>query len=180
MNDCNELIKVTYLRECKARFEMYKREANNWKEIIETQALVGRNGITDNKREGDGKTPKGMYKLGIAFGIHEVVNTHLNYIRINEKLYCIDDVNSKFYNQMVDITKVKPDWNSAEHLIDYPIQYEYAIEIKTNPKNIPGKGSAIFLHCTNGNPTAGCIAIYKENMVKVLKNLSENALINIE
>lgn len=49
-------------------------------------------------------------------------------------MHWVDDINSKFYNQLIDITKVKKDWNSSEHLIEYPKQYEYAIEIKTNPK----------------------------------------------
>lgn len=172
----NELIKIICTNDSRAKFEMFKGKDK----IIETQAILGRNGITNNKQEGDGKTPRGVYKLGIAFGIHDKIDTDLKYIKINNNLYWVDDINSKFYNQMVNLTKVEKDWNSAEHLIDYPVQYEYAVEIKTNPNNIPGKGSAIFLHCTNGNPTAGCVAIDKENMVKVLKNLSENALISIE
>ena len=47
-------------------------------------------------------------------------------------MYWIDDSKSKYYNKLVDITKTKKDWNSAEHLIDYPIEYEYLVEIKTN------------------------------------------------
>lgn len=111
--------------------------------IFETQAFIGRNGMTKHKIEGDGKTPEGKYKLGIAFGMHDrsclKLKTDIKYIQINENLYWVDDIKSKYYNQMVDITKVKKDWNSAEHLIEYKNQYEYAIEIKTNSKNIPGK-----------------------------------------
>lgn len=180
MNDYKQFMKVTHICNSKGKFEMYKKDKEKWIKIIQAQALLGKNGVTNNKREGDGKTPKGIYKLGIVFGIHDKVQTDLKYITINKNLYWIDDVKSQFYNKMVDTTKVKKDWKTAEHLIDYPIEYEYAIEIKTNEKNIPGKGSAIFLHCSNEKATAGCIAIDKENMVKVLKNLSENVLINIE
>lgn len=69
---------------------------------------------------------------------------------------------------------------SAEHLSDYPRQYEYAIEIKTNQENVPGNGSAIFLHCSVKKSTAGCVAIEREKMLEILKNLKENTLISIE
>ncbi|MDE5831152.1 MAG: hypothetical protein K2H53_06060 [Clostridia bacterium] len=56
-------------------------------------------------------------------------------------MYWVDDPKSKYYNQLVNIKNIEKDWDSAEHLIDYPVQYEYLIEIKTNPNCIPGKGS---------------------------------------
>ena len=88
-------------------------------------------------------------------------------------MYWVDDSNSKYYNQIVDITKENKDWNSAEHLIEYPTQYEYFVEIKINPENIPGKGSAVFLHCSKGNKTKGCIAVKKDIMEKIIKNIDE-------
>lgn len=115
----------------------------NSQKIFETDAFIGKNGITVNKLEGDGKTPEGIYELGLVFGTHDKkdikLNQNIKYIKINKNLYWVDDIYSKYYNQLVDITKVSKDWNTAEHLIEYPKQYEYAIEIKTNSKNIPGK-----------------------------------------
>ena len=87
--------------------------------------------------------------------------------------------NSNPTEELVDITKVKKDWKSAEHLIDYPIQYEYLVEIKSNPLNIPKKGSAIFLHCRNNNATHGCIAINRNDMEKLINNINENTKIKI-
>lgn len=130
--------------ENKTKLLAYK---NNIK-FIETNAFIGKNGLTHNKIEGDGKTPKGLFPLGITFGMHErkniVLPSDINYIQINDNLYWIDDVNSIYYNNLVDITKVKKDWNSAEHLIDFPMQYEYAIEIKSNKDNFPGKRKCNF------------------------------------
>ena len=82
-------------------------------------------------------------------------------------------------NKLVNISLARKEWNSAEHLIEYPIQYEYLIEIKTNPNNIPGKGSAIFLHCSNNELTAGCIAVEKEIMKKLINNIDEHTKIEI-
>ena len=111
--------------------------------IFETDAFIGKNGITSNKVEGDGKTPEGIYKLGLVFGTHSKseieLNNNITYLKINKNLYWVDDIHSQYYNQLVNITKVSKDWKSAEQLINYPKQYEYAIEIKTNSNNIPGK-----------------------------------------
>ncbi|MBQ2835286.1 MAG: L,D-transpeptidase family protein [Clostridia bacterium] len=148
---------------------------------IETTAYIGKNGLTSEKQEGDGKTPIGEFELGIMLGTHVNVQNKkgLKYKQITEDMYWIDDPKSRYYNKLVNISEVKKDWNSAEHLIDYQIQYEYLIEIKTNPKNIPGKGSAIFLHCTNNTPTAGCIAVDKSIMKKLIENIDKQTKIEI-
>lgn len=136
----NQIITVTNIKQTSLTTLTFY---HNSKKIFETEAFIGKNGITANKAEGDGKTPIGIYELGLIFGTHckeELeLNENIKYIRINKNLYWVDDIYSKYYNQLVDITKVNKDWNSAEHLIKYLKQYEYAIEIKTNSKNIPGK-----------------------------------------
>lgn len=133
--------------------------------------VIGKNGITTDKREGDMCTPIGEYNLGISFGIHDL-NITYPYLKINSNLYYIDDSSSQFYNKMVDVTTVKKDWQSAEHLIDYPSQYEYALVIEYNKNCIPNHGSAIFLHVATGSYTAGCIAVPKEEMLNILKWLN--------
>lgn len=172
-----QLIKVKVVEGSKGILEFIDDD----KKIFEIEAFLGRNGVTINKKEGDLKTPIGTFNLGIAFGMHDIQKElKIPYIQINKDLYWVDDVNSRYYNQLVDIQKISKDWKSAEHLSDYPRQYEYAMEIKTNPENIPGNGSAIFLHCSVQKPTAGCVAIEKEKMLEILKNIKENALISIE
>lgn len=146
--------------------------------------LVGRNGATKYKQEGDGKTPIGIFELGIVFGTHDKGEINLDksikYIKVNPNLYWVDDVNSIYYNQLVDNTRTEKDWNSAEHLIEYPIEYEYAVEIKSNPENIPGKGSAIFIHCSNGKETAGCVALSKLDMMRLIKRINNSTSVNMK
>ena len=57
--------------------------------------------------------------------------------------------------------------------------YEYLIEIKNNPKNIPGNGSAIFLHCSNKKATTGCIAIDRNIMKKVVEVINLGTMVEI-
>lgn len=150
---------------------------------IETIAYIGKNGATPNKNEGDGKTPLGVFDLGLAIGIHspkEFENKlKIKYIQINDDMYWIDDPKSKYYNTLVELSKVNKDWSTAEHLIDYKKQYEFAIEIKSNPQNIPNKGSAIFLHCIKDYYTNGCIAIDRLVMKKILELIDKNTKIEI-
>lgn len=148
---------------------------------IEANAYIGRNGITNEKKEGDGKTPLGEFELGIVLGTHPIVKLKKakNYKQINKNMYWVDDLKSKFYNKLIDTLSIKKDWDSAEHLIDYPIEYEYLIEIKSNPKNILGNGSAIFLHCANNKSTAGCVAVDRKIMKKIIDNIDEQTKIVI-
>lgn len=151
--------------------------------MMNADVLIGKNGATKSKQEGDGKTPIGIFELGIIFGTHERSEINLDksikYIKVTPNLYWVDDVNSIYYNQLVDNARTAKAWSSAEHLIEYPVQYEYAVEIKSNPENIPGKGSAIFLHCSNGKSTAGCVALMKEDVIKLLSKLDKNSKIII-
>ena len=53
-------------------------EIGNYKTILKVDAFLGRNGITDDKKEGDGKTPLGTFELGLIFGTHNRENLQLD------------------------------------------------------------------------------------------------------
>lgn len=153
---------------------------------------IGKNGVNKHTYEGSMTTPLGQFNLGIAFGIHNL-NINYPYIKINKNLYWVDDENSKYYNKLVSLNEKinnlnypyiinlnKKDFSSAEHLIDYPKQYEYAIYIEHNVNGEKyedgrGKSSAIFIHCLGDKGyTGGCIAIPKEEMIFILNFLDIN------
>ncbi len=156
------------------------------------ELYLGRNGITSSKTEGDDCTPVGIYNIGFAFGINDL-DIDFPYYKIDENIYWIDDINSKYYNCWVNIgdnvnnyiydymfNVSNKDWNSAEHLIDYPIYYEYGLVIEYNvDKRIPGKGSAIFFHIKDVE-TAGCIATNKEAMLDILNWIDKKTIIEIK
>ena len=153
---------------------------------------IGKNGVNKHTYEGSMTTPLGQFNLGIAFGIHNL-NINYPYIKINKNLYWVDDENSKYYNKLVSLNEKinnlnypyiinlnKKDFSSAEHLIDYPRQYEYAIYIEYNVNGEKyedgrGKSSAIFIHCLGDKGyTGGCIAIPREEMIFILNFLDRN------
>jgi L,D-peptidoglycan transpeptidase YkuD (ErfK/YbiS/YcfS/YnhG family) len=148
-----------------------REEGNQWQNILpEINAVVGRNGIAPlgEKREGDGRTPSGIFSLQRAFGYGREVKTGLSYQQVTENDLWIDDVASPQYNQWV---KAPSEAQSFERLKRDDDLYKYGIvvEYNTNPV-VPGKGSAIFIHVWRGpqQPTAGCVALSEENILKLL------------
>lgn len=145
-----------------------KNKEGKWIQQFSVDADVGSKGITYDKKEGDSKTPAGLFTFGIAFGIKADPGSLLPYRQITEYDYWIDDVHSPYYNTWVNSQEI-PGTYKSEHLIDHAPQYNYAIHINYNPDNTPGLGSAIFLHGYNGTgKTTGCIAIpetYVKNFI---------------
>ena len=119
------------------------------------------------KREGDGKTPSGIFPLGIAFGYDPSVATKMPYRQATEDDFWVDDVNSEDYNQWV---KGETSAASREKMKRDDDQYKYGvvIEYNTNPI-VKGNGSAIFLHVwKSGESTSGCVAMSEEMVLKIL------------
>lgn len=80
---------------------------------------------------------------------------------------------------LVDASQTGIQWSSAEYLISYPTAYRYAIALNYNTACTPGAGSAIFLHCSTGGATAGCISVSLSDMICILKMLQDDTLIGI-
>lgn len=128
---------------------------------------IGRNGVTTEKHEGDGCTPAGLFRLGFAFGNREKPKTAIEYRHITANSVWVDDPVSPLYNSWLE-TSSSVDWHSAEKLSDFKEEYAYAVVIEYNTADrVPGKGSAIFLHCGN-QPTAGCSALPEQSLLRLL------------
>ena len=162
-----------------ATLSLHNRQADgNWSEIFTTKASIGKNGIGKSK-EGDHKTPRGSYRFTMGFGLKQPGSVNLPYTQVDENCFWVDDPSSKYYNQFVSLRNVEKDWNSAESLAGSGKSYNYALAINYNEACVPGKGSAIFLHClpTGG---AGCIAVSEDAMVRLLKETSPGCLLLID
>jgi L,D-peptidoglycan transpeptidase YkuD (ErfK/YbiS/YcfS/YnhG family) len=150
-----------------------------WTQQFSIDGDNGSNGITYKKRDGDKKTPAGLFELTVAFGIKTDPGALLSFRQITKYDYWIDDLDSPYYNTWVN-SKETPGNYKTEHLIDHNPSYNYAVNINSNPKNIPGNGSAIFLHCYNGTGrTTGCVAIAEKYMKSLIKQLDSSAKILI-
>lgn len=145
-----------------------------WNRVFETNGFVGSQGI-GQASESTSRTPKGSYALSFAFGTGANVGTQLEYRQITQNSYWISNVNDSQYNTWQERQSSS---GIDEHLIDYPVQYKYAMVLDYN--NGVGGGSAFFLHCSNGQATAGCIAIPETDMLTLMKTIHSGAhIINV-
>jgi len=149
-----------------------EKKDGQWRKFTESfGGVIGRNGFAEpaEKREGDGKSPSGIFPLKTAFGYDEAIRTKMPYRQALPDDLWVDDVNAADYNRWVKKSDTKA--NSYENMKRDDDLYKYGlvIEYNTNPV-IPGHGSAIFLHVWkgDGSSTSGCVATSEDNVVKIL------------
>lgn len=125
------------------------------------------------KKEGDNRTPMGIFNLGPAFGFDKTspFTDQFDYFPINKTTVCVDDQKSHYYNQVIDSSSIfKPDWHSQEQMRNIPI-YKYGSIIQYNSEQrIPGAGSCIFMHiwASHDKGTAGCVGLDEANLKEIL------------
>ncbi|MGO9337314.1 MAG: L,D-transpeptidase family protein [Terracidiphilus sp.] len=173
------------------RFER-TRPGEHWKPVGDPIAIVvGKKGAgwgagllpTDSpglrspddpvKKEGDGKSPAGVFRISSAFGYAAQAPPawKMPYLSLTPSVECVDDTASKFYNRIVDRATVAPDWHSSEHMSQAGIAYRSGavIDHNINPTT-PGVGSCVFLHIWAGPAmgTAGCTAMPQDQLEPIL------------
>lgn len=142
------------------------------------RCAVGENGVTDNKIEGDGKTPIGCFEIRkVLFRKDKIEKpqTELLVEEIQENDGWCDDKNDENYN-----CQIKLPYNASHEKLwrdDDIYDIVVVLGFNDNPV-ISGKGSAIFMHVARENyfPTSGCIAFKKEDLLGILKNCDKNTL----
>ena len=144
------------------------------------KCCIGKKGLTENKIEGDKKTPKGIYSLGNLYYRGDKVKkpkTLLKCVKIKKNMGWCNDINNKLYNKEIKIKKKM----KYERLFRNDYKYNYLIPIKYNWRNPKkNKGSAIFIHLTkNYKPTAGCIALLQKDFLILVKLIKKNTRIKI-
>lgn len=126
------------------------------------------------KREGDGRSPAGILPLGEMWGYAEKApaGVKLSYHQADDKMRCVDDVQSPSYGKLVRAPNGPEPWRSAELLRMPTDHYKYLVVIDYNmAQPQPGKGSCIFLHVAPppAGPTAGCTALVEDELLTVLR-----------
>ena len=115
------------------------------------------------KKEGDGRSPAGVFSLGEATGYAASAppGTRLPYREATSSLRCVDDPRSAHYNRLVDEARVTKDWSSAEDMRRPDDLYRLVVWVGYNDDPpVAGAGSCIFLHFRDAPTavTAGCTA----------------------
>lgn len=147
----------------------------------EYSCALGRGGIKENKREGDGATPEGYFLLREVLFREDRIEkpqTTLPTSAILPNDRWDDDVNSPDYNRRVKI----PSLFSHERLWRDDEVYDVIVVIGYNDDPpVVGKGSAIFLHIARKGypPTEGCVALSLPDIREILALVTPDARICI-
>lgn len=158
-----------------ASLRLWRRDANGcWVAVAgPSTARVGRNGLADRRREGDGTTPTGAYTIGrVMYGTAPNPGVRYRYRRVVCGDWWNEDPASPTYNTFQHVRcgtrppfRVTPpglweDTRAFRHLA--------VIEYNMNPV-VPGRGSGIFLHAQTGGPTSGCVSLPASRLITVLR-----------
>ena len=162
---------------------------------------LGRGGIRANKREGDGGTPRGTFRLRRLWWRADRTTrpmTHLPVRRIRSDDGWCEDPRDRHYNQPI---RLNPDHagdrlKRADHLYDFIIEatklrpamiltdhlYDFIIELDHNTRpRIAGRGSAVFIHLARPGfaPTAGCVALKADALRRLIASVGPHTRIVI-
>jgi L,D-peptidoglycan transpeptidase YkuD (ErfK/YbiS/YcfS/YnhG family) len=149
---------------------------------LSLQVALGRSGIKANKREGDGGTPRGRFRLVRLWwrgdrGPRPRTGLPIRRIRANDA-WCEDPADRR-YNRPIRLAASAP----GDRLRRNDHLYDLIIEIDHNARpRIAGRGSAVFIHLARPGfaPTAGCVALAAGALRRLLARCSTATRIVIE
>ncbi len=165
-----------------ARLQRYERSSGSasWHAVGEAlQVNLGRNGMAWGrglqppqpglgKREGDGRTPAGVFPVGSLFGYAEKApdnaSPSFSYVHIHAGTQCVEDSRSPLYNQIVDSGTKSPMLRA-----DGVFRLGFVIE-QNAPEATPGAGSCVFFHVQRGpaQATHGCTSASLPELERVV------------
>ena len=175
LGDCEQLLVVTNVKASSIASELkvFERGAEGWVKVdsLSGPCNIGRKGFAPygKKVEGDGKSPTGIYTITHYFSKYPEFTARLEKIKVTKKTIWVDDPQDPLYNKYCEQSDAHP--RKGEKLIRKDAQYDYAMVINYNTtERKPSKGSAIFFHVWSrpGGGTAGCVAVEKQHILKIL------------
>jgi L,D-peptidoglycan transpeptidase YkuD (ErfK/YbiS/YcfS/YnhG family) len=154
-----------------ATLTAYERQAGRWRRAMGPwTARIGSRGFAppDEKVEGDGRTPSGVYQFSFLFGVAPDPGVRFEYRQVpDDTIVWDEDPSSPTYNLWIDLDDYGGG-RDAEGMYQ-PVAYRYGAVIAYNTARTPGRGSGIFLHASTGRATAGCVSLPVDQLVALLR-----------
>jgi L,D-peptidoglycan transpeptidase YkuD (ErfK/YbiS/YcfS/YnhG family) len=192
-SDAGQMVLVTVpdWNTIKGTLRTYQRDQGGaWQEVGAAQPVViGQSGAAwgiglnpaqhdgPQKREGDGRSPAGVFRIGTAFGYAADADTRLPYRAMDASDWCIDVSGSPLYNRIADTAKVgaaalKGSSEPMRRDLHFHGDQAYRIGfvIEHNPDGVAHGGSCIFAHLWSSptTGTTGCTAMTPGSMQRLL------------
>jgi len=175
----------------------YERDGDGWREVrAATPVTVGKAGAAwglglnaapgdgPRKREGDNRSPAGVFRIGTAFGYAASANTALPYRALSASDWCMDVSGTAQYNRIVDadVVGAAAVKGSSEPMrrdlhANGDQRYRQGFVIEHNVDAVAQGGSCIFAHlwASPTTSTAGCTAMAPATMQSLLAWLRPQA-----
>ena len=172
---------------------LYDREPPKpWRIVArEVPVMLGRNGLGwgiglypqlrnsspaggPTKREGDGRSPAGVFELERIYGRDPRPSSlRFAYRQMSAVMEGIDDPRSRFYNRLVDAGEVRAherDWSRSEKVRASNPMFLWLVNVKHNWGQRPAAGSCIWLHIWKapGVTTSGCTAMSQSDLSRIV------------
>ena len=144
--------------------------------------VLGRAGIRADKREGDGGTPRGRFRLKRLWWRADRAprpRTMLPAQRVTPDIAWCEDSSDRRYNRPFRRSANEPGdrlWR-GDHLYDFIIEIDH----NTRPR-VAGRGSAVFVHVArpDRSPTAGCVALAAGTLRRLIARAGRKTRITIQ
>jgi L,D-peptidoglycan transpeptidase YkuD (ErfK/YbiS/YcfS/YnhG family) len=163
-----------------ASLRIWRRSGNCWVAAGGPYpARVGRSGLSANRREGDGTTPAGTFRIhATMYGNEANPGVRFRYRRVRCGDWWDEDPSSPTYNsfQTVGCGRRPPFGVNSEGMWQNRRAYPFLAVVEFNMRPVvPGRGSGIFLHAATGRATNGCVSLDRGDLLRVLRWLRPNA-----
>jgi L,D-peptidoglycan transpeptidase YkuD (ErfK/YbiS/YcfS/YnhG family) len=142
---------------------------------------LGRAGVLANKREGDGATPRGLFRLLRIWWRADRAPRPASLLPVRriarDDAWC-EDPHDRRYNRPVKL----PAGHIGDRLWRADRLYDFVVELDHNTRpRIAGRGSAVFIHVARPGfgPTAGCIALDSRRLRSLLTRIGPRTKIKI-
>jgi D-alanyl-D-alanine dipeptidase len=184
------IVKAETWDSIKAAMSLYEKKGGTWQTVKhDTPVVLGKKGLgwgrsfnidygqidknAPVKKEGDGKSPAGVFAIKQAFGFPEKAPyIKMPYIMLTDRIECVDDPESQYYNRIVDnsIVSVHDRVSSEKMSAIDAYKIGFLVEHNTGPV-AKGCGSCIFFHIweTSEKGTSGCTAMAEDDLLFLLQ-----------
>ena len=164
-----------------AHLTLYQYDKNNWKQLFDCEAYLGKNGISEDYGKNKYTSPKGTFNILFAFGT-EKPTTNLNFTTILENTVLITDETSPYYNTLqnrylaVNLNYKDVYYMFKSNQLNYCIFFDFNGDGITKDSANANKGSNLTICGFNGklSATDGCIDIKATDMLKLLSYLDSS------
>ncbi len=148
--------------------ECARTRSGRWIRTAVTAGRIGSKGFAapGEKREGDRRSPTGIFTLGVGFGARNP-GSGLGYLTLTPRQCWGSTVGSTRYNRPYLGSCPAPDERMFAAVKG---AYRQGIVVNYNTSPIvPGRGSAIFIHVRTASATTGCVALPEAAVIRLMR-----------